>query len=1268
MKTIILVLFSLCFTTLLQSQISKIANVTAGNLKTILTADELNTVTSLTLTGAIDARDFKTMRDDMPLLADIDMSGVTVAAYSGDDGTSYYTTDFPANAIPQYAFFKFSIVFGGGRSKAFNPITQFASYSKTFNPAKSDLTTIILPSSINMIGQNAFTNCSSLKTISIPSSVTSIGEYAFSGCSALASLKLPTSLTSIEPGLFSDCAGLTEISIPSTVTSVGSGAFWGCSSLTSLELPSSLTSIEYGTLERCSGLTEITIPPTVTSIGSVAFRGCTGLKTITIPPLVTSIGSYAFSGCSAFTSITIPLLVTSIGREAFADCHGLTSVNSNSRHPVKLNSSSDVFSGINKNTCTLNVPYKSKEVYASAYQWKEFTNINEEINGFRWNPPIVSYTAKGGSAVINSTANVLWTASSDQTWLTVKPTSATGIQSITFTAEENPTTIGRIAKVTVSATEVLSQIITVTQEGRPKIIATEPGGLLSGLTFAELNSITNLTITGTIDARDFKIMRDDMPSLQVIDLSGAAIAAYSGENGTIGYGRSYFANSIPDNAFYHEVAGSGRGKTSLTTIIFPTSVVAIGENAFGYCGGLSTLTLPASLTAISSNAFSNCSGLTKIIIPASLTTIKDGAFREFAGEFIVDPENPNYLCTDGVLFNKSQTRLIQCPTSKTGSYTIPSSVTSLGAESFAYCRGLTSITIPTSVSSIGNYAFVNCSGLTSIFANSGIPVDLTYSFDIFGSVDKFTCTVNVPYGAKGLYANANQWQYFTNIVEAAEGLSLSANKANIAASKGSTCTVNVTANVEWTASSDQTWLTVNPGSGTGDKKLTFTAKANETEIIRTAKVTVSATNVTSQNITINQHGITKTINISSGSLSQQLTADELNGITNLTLTGTIQVWDFWTMKGMDALSEIDLSGVTIAAVSGNEGIIYPANAIPTDAFFNGYFSSPSHITDVKLPSSINAIGINAFENCKELISITIPQSVTSIGRYAFAGCSTLSTFEFPSSLTSIETGTLQGCTGLTQILIPASVTSIRPEAFAGCTNLTSILVQSPIPVVIPYNWDVFTGIDKSKCTLFVPYGTKQLYAAAAKWSDFKNIVEMPGFILSAETVDIASKQGSTANVNITSDIVWTANSDHAWLKVNPTSGTGNKTLTFTTESNPINALRTATVTVSAVGVESQTITVTQEGWPTQLNDLAENSTLFKCYPNPATNKISIETNSNLQGETTVCIFNMNGALLQQEKFQSQNLIEMDVSALAKGIYLLKIKTKAGIETKKLVVQ
>jgi hypothetical protein len=43
----------------------------------------------------------------------------------------------------------------------------------------------------------------------------------------------------------------------------------------------------------------------------------------------------------------------------------------------------------------------------------------------------------------------------------------------------------------------------------------------------------------------------------------------------------------------------------------------------------------------------------------------------------VDAGNSNYISEDGVLFNKDKTMLIVCPRGKTGSYTIPNSITSI---------------------------------------------------------------------------------------------------------------------------------------------------------------------------------------------------------------------------------------------------------------------------------------------------------------------------------------------------------------------------------------------------------------------------------------------------------------------------------------------------------------------------------------------------------------------------------------------------------------
>ncbi len=70
--------------------------------------------------------------------------------------------------------------------------------------------------------------------------------------------------------------------------------------------------------------------------------------------------------------------------------------------------------------------------------------------------------------------------------------------------------------------------------------------------------------------------------------------------------------------------------------------------------------------------------------------------------------NPAYSSANGVLFNQSQTSLVQCPGGKVGTYSIPTSVTTIGNRAFDSCTSLTSVTIPNSVTSIGDEAFSLC--------------------------------------------------------------------------------------------------------------------------------------------------------------------------------------------------------------------------------------------------------------------------------------------------------------------------------------------------------------------------------------------------------------------------------------------------------------------------------------------------------------------------------------------------------------------------------
>jgi len=179
----------------------------------------------------------------------------------------------------------------------------------------------------DVIGDYAFSGCSSLTSLTLPSSVTSIGGHAFEKCSGLTSLTLPSSVTSIGEFAFRYCSGLTSLTIPSGVTTIDYYAFADCRGLTSLTLPSSVTSIGGYAFAWCSGLTSLTLHSSVTSIGDYAFAWCSGLTSLTLPSSVTSIGGHAFESCSGLTSLTLPSSVTEIDRSAFEWCNNLKECN-----------------------------------------------------------------------------------------------------------------------------------------------------------------------------------------------------------------------------------------------------------------------------------------------------------------------------------------------------------------------------------------------------------------------------------------------------------------------------------------------------------------------------------------------------------------------------------------------------------------------------------------------------------------------------------------------------------------------------------------------------------------------------------------------------------------------------------------------------------------------------------------------------------------------------------------------------------------------------
>jgi len=171
--------------------------------------------------------------------------------------------------------------------------------------------------------------------------------------------------------------------------------------------------------------------------------------------------------------------------------------------------------------------------------------------------------------------------------------------------------------------------------------------------------------------------------------------------------------------------------TSLTSVIIPDSVTSIGLNAFIGCSSLSSVTIPDSVTSIEHAAFALCTSLTSVTIPVSVTSIAGSSFGSCSNltAITVHAANPAYISVDGVLFDKSQARLIVYPGGKAGAYAVPDSVNSIGLHAFIGCSSLSSVTIPDSVTSIGNWAFSYCTSLTILFFEGNAPILLGH--DVF---------------------------------------------------------------------------------------------------------------------------------------------------------------------------------------------------------------------------------------------------------------------------------------------------------------------------------------------------------------------------------------------------------------------------------------------------------------------------------------------------------------------------------------------------------
>ncbi len=397
-----------------------------------------------------------------------------------------------------------------------------------------------------------------------------------------------------------------------------------------------------------------------------------------------------------------------------------------------------------------------------------------------------------------------------------------------------------------------------------------------------------------------------------------------------------------------------------------------------------------------------------------------------------------------------------------------------------------------------------------------------------------------------------------------------------------------------------------------------------------------------------------------------------SGLTSVTIPNSVTSigdYAFYGCSGLTGALTIPSSVTSIgsSAFSGCSGLT-GALTIPSSVTSIGYytFSGCSGLTGaLTIPSSVTSIGSSAFSGCSKLTSVTIPNSVTSIGQNAFYDCIGLTgALTIPSSVTSIGYYAFEGCDGLTSVTIPSSVTSIGSSAFSYCYGLTSVTALNSTPVSI--SSDIFLSVDKSRCKLYVPYGSAAAYKAAGYWKEFVNIIELPegSVINQTPTIDGALIEWQSAeNATGYRLVIYTdaAHTEVARILVFNAAGQlvsqTNLRAASSTFGYTVTGLSSNTpyyYTLETLGA-GEAVIISQSGSFTTLGATAgivepRRATVLRVYPNPTDGKVRVEsgTSTSLSDQNGIKVFDLQGKQLLQTVGN-----EVDLSAFAKGVYLLQ---------------
>ena len=888
--------------------------------------------------------------------------------------------------------------------------------------------------------------------------VSSIGSYAFSGNTRLREVVFPEGLVYIKEGAFYGVSKMREITFTGTqLLEIQKKTFYGCSALKTLNLPESVQTIGESAFGSCSAMTTVNIPTTssLVNMGVLAFSK-TKITSFYIPQNViprdedgNGFDGSVLAYCSNMRTVSVHP-----GNSHFtASDSTLYSADRTEivYYPAALTGSYAVVDGV---TTIGDYAFAGSSLSTintnTIVQMGEFAFSNADITQVTLSENLteISEGAFSGSKLVSVyIPNKLQTVE-DQAFF-----NCVYLKELTFgTSSELKEILGSEMYGAFAFCRMLGNF-------------TLPDSLqtIGERAFYQCTSISKLTIpvnVNTIEQNAFQYCTK-LQSLAFADNCVlATVPQYCFANCTM-LQSVVFSDGITklDNYAF-------RSDQLLYQLNFGdnSNLATVGDYCFYSCSSLQTMQLPESVTTIGQFAYT-FSGLRQVDISDKLSSIGKAAFGACYGlTYInVDEENTAYASVDNVLFDKNITTVYCVPSPRSGSYTLPETVTVTAQYSFYYDIFLTTVVLPEGLTDIQENSFYNC----SLLADIEIPANVTnigrQAFENCYNLAAVSIGENSKLQRLGIYTFVNCGMTEITIPSSVE---------EIAQYAFYNC--NNLKKITFEENSALTYISAYLLSGTKVEDVVFEEGSALTSL--QAHAFDGARYLKSVDF-----GDAKITNLDNYTFYNCSMLEFVNIPDSVTYIGRYAFYNCAKLSRMDLPAGMDYIGESAFYGTSNMKVYFAADALPDnvqigwDNGIAGYFLGAVDyiVTDeweYTVSGSGNATLAAYMGNAAELTIDTIDgYTVTKIGTRCFAGNDTLTSITLSENITEIGNYAFYGCDGLTTLTVPASVTRIGKYALAESTAVVTFAEGSSLAIIDDF---AFAGNVTTSITL--PNSVKEI--------------------------------------------------------------------------------------------------------------------------------------------------------------------------------------------------